>query len=370
MEENEDAFDPEEEMRDYDEVARNLPVFCVSSRAYQKMRGRLQKDDFNDDGFRNVDETEVPQLQHHAKKLTEGGRAATCRHFLNGLSQLINSMKMWATDAQPQFHVDDSDRKHEETLLRAQLSTLHRVCCLSAYFYVSGQCTNPSQDLARAVNDCLTSMKVALFECIYTSFGSAIRAAANAAVSTATSWGAHRSAGGLLWATYKATCRRSGVFSGACGLRDFNAELLEPISMQLATGWERAFLRRLPWALEGFAVKARLLLETFHRDVVAHSEQRGTNHAGISMLSQQLRTHMTRLKEVPGILRTVIQDLQREASRGFKPVVAREMEPAYDACVQERGMFEPLSLIVLTRPNSQNRPRLLRTYENPHDRPH
>lgn len=131
MDEDEDAFDPEEEIRDYDEVARNLPVFCVSSRAYQKLRGRLQKDDFNNDGFRNVDETEVPQLQQHAKKLTEAGRAATSRQFLNGLSQLLNSMKMWASNGEPQSHMSHSDKKNEETHLRVQLSDLERVCSSS-----------------------------------------------------------------------------------------------------------------------------------------------------------------------------------------------------------------------------------------------
>lgn len=127
MDEDEDAFDPEEEIRDYDEVARNLPVFCVSSRAYQKMRGRLQKDDFNNDGFRNVDETEVPQLQQHAKKLTEAGRAATSRQFLNGLSQLLNSMKMWASNGEPSSHMSHGDKRDEETHLQVQLSYLESV---------------------------------------------------------------------------------------------------------------------------------------------------------------------------------------------------------------------------------------------------
>lgn len=44
QEEDEDNFNPEEELRDYAEVARLLAVFCVSSRAYQKLSGRLEKD--------------------------------------------------------------------------------------------------------------------------------------------------------------------------------------------------------------------------------------------------------------------------------------------------------------------------------------
>jgi hypothetical protein len=57
-EDDEENFDPNVEERDYDEVARSLPVFCVSSRAYQKMCGRLKKDE-NVPGFMTPQETEV-----------------------------------------------------------------------------------------------------------------------------------------------------------------------------------------------------------------------------------------------------------------------------------------------------------------------
>jgi chromosome segregation ATPase len=78
--EDEDNSNPEDKLRDYDQVAKSLPVFCVSSRAYQKMCGRMQKDD-GVPGFMTPEETEVPQHQAHFKKLTEGGRIQTCRTF-------------------------------------------------------------------------------------------------------------------------------------------------------------------------------------------------------------------------------------------------------------------------------------------------
>lgn len=61
-EEDEENFDPEDEVRDYDRVARELPVFCVSSRAYQYLKGRLRKDG-SVRGFQDVSETEIPMLQ-------------------------------------------------------------------------------------------------------------------------------------------------------------------------------------------------------------------------------------------------------------------------------------------------------------------
>jgi len=42
-EENPDDFGPEDEICDYEKVARSLPVFCVSSRAFQKLSGRMVK---------------------------------------------------------------------------------------------------------------------------------------------------------------------------------------------------------------------------------------------------------------------------------------------------------------------------------------
>jgi hypothetical protein len=64
QEESPDQFDPERDLRDYTEVKNALPVFCVSSRAYQKIRGRLQRDN-NVGGFRSASETEIPALQAH-----------------------------------------------------------------------------------------------------------------------------------------------------------------------------------------------------------------------------------------------------------------------------------------------------------------
>ncbi|KAK4106277.1 hypothetical protein N658DRAFT_482183 [Parathielavia hyrcaniae] len=42
---NDETFDPAHLQRDYTEIARKLPVFCVSSKAYQKMSGRLKNDE-------------------------------------------------------------------------------------------------------------------------------------------------------------------------------------------------------------------------------------------------------------------------------------------------------------------------------------
>ena len=39
-EDDEENFNPDVDVRDYDEVAQSLKCFCVSSRAYQKLSGQ------------------------------------------------------------------------------------------------------------------------------------------------------------------------------------------------------------------------------------------------------------------------------------------------------------------------------------------
>ncbi|KAK3307526.1 uncharacterized protein B0T15DRAFT_530475 [Chaetomium strumarium] len=320
VEEDEANFDPEVDLRDYDAVAASLPVFCVSSRAFQKLSGRLQKDDFDAGGFHSVDDTEIPQLQAYAKQLTEKGRVANSRRFLNSLMRLLNSMTMWASDDGTRSNLSDAERAREETRLRQRLLKME-------------------QDLDLALKDCVASMSKVFTENIYDSFDAYIPAATAAAVPTATGWGAPRAEGGLLWATYKATCRRLGVYHGASGFRDFNDELFSPISRPLASGWERAFQRRLPSSFDNFLRILRTHLDSFHREATERArERRGGDFTGLAMLSQQLQAHSRLITDLGPAVLGLAQERQREANRAFTPVIQDEMTPAYDGCVNERGL--------------------------------
>ncbi|KAH6648251.1 hypothetical protein BKA67DRAFT_522596 [Truncatella angustata] len=320
IEEDETTFDPDHDLRDYDEVANSLPVFCVSSRAYQAICGRFEKENIkaSDIGFMEAEDTEIPQLQRHAKKLTEAGRASNCRRFLNDFSQLINSMRLWASSDDTQSHLTDAEKRREETFLRKLLQGLEDA-------------------FENSVKDSITSVKQSLDEHIFESFNATIPRAVHDAINTASGWGAHRSMGGMYWATYKATVRRNGVYSGASGPRDFNQELFDPISRDLATGWERAFQRRLPIILEQFAANSKALLSKFHQAAVERAQQRHTNVHGVMMLSQQILAHIRTLSELPATLKATITDLQREASREFVPVIMEAMRYAYYTCTEERG---------------------------------
>lgn len=126
VEEDEEHFDPTVEVRDYEEVARSLPVFCVSSRGYQKLQGRLRQDP-PVPGFKAIEETGIPQLQKHCRQLTEKGRAESCRRFLNNLSQLLNSMSLWASNDGTGGNLTEGQKAKEAKILRDSFKKLETV---------------------------------------------------------------------------------------------------------------------------------------------------------------------------------------------------------------------------------------------------
>lgn len=124
--EDELAFDPDGNIRDYDAVAEALPVFCISARAYQKLRGRLPGEAVHVEGFRSIEETEIPRLQIHLKVATEEGRANEARRSLTKLNELLTSMKLWVA-GDSNVGLRKEDRAKNENFVRAQLGALEVV---------------------------------------------------------------------------------------------------------------------------------------------------------------------------------------------------------------------------------------------------
>ena len=114
------------EARDYDEVAKSLPVFCVSSRGYQKLKGRLKKDP-KVPGFTTTDQTEIPALQAHCQQLTIAGRTAACKRFMTNVSQLLNSMTLWASNDGTGANLNEEQRAREARFLNKSIKNLESV---------------------------------------------------------------------------------------------------------------------------------------------------------------------------------------------------------------------------------------------------
>ncbi|KAF2688782.1 hypothetical protein K458DRAFT_414486 [Lentithecium fluviatile CBS 122367] len=317
-EEDEESFNPDVEIRDYDEVARSLPVFCVSSRAYQKMCGRLKKDE-NVPGFKTLEETEMPQLQAHCRKLTEAGRIQTCRSFLLSLCAQLTTFQLWASYDGTGIKMTDEDKQKQFKYLQTRLRQLE-------------------EGLEKAVAACLNIMKKELRDQVFDRFPNLINEAVEAAPDTAQKWGAHRDAGGLYYSTYKAICRRSGAYqSSTAGHRDFNAELMDPILKRGATAWERTFQKRLPKALEVYTKDAGTVLKSFHEKIEERARQNGVGLANLSMLKGSIHNYEQMFQALSVELLAAMQEAQKDANRDFVPTIANIMYTAYELCTEERG---------------------------------
>ncbi|KAI1819833.1 hypothetical protein F4861DRAFT_534136 [Xylaria intraflava] len=310
-------FDPESEIRDYEDLARNFPVFCVSSRAYQKLQGRLRKDHTKSSGFICVEDTEIPDLQKHAKSLAEARRAIYSRSFLNEIFQLVNSMKLWSTDDDVRPSLTEEEKFQEQDYIYWLLSHLEKDIESSVHKLVE----NVRESVAR----------------VFSKISSFIPAAIEAAPTTAYSWGAPRNEGGLAWSTYKAVVRRKGVYQAASGLRDFNQDLFDPIWRNLATIWERTFQHRLPAALKVLARDTTRELEKFHLAAKARAESRQINTPHLAILSNQIMAHIQAVKALPTSIQDKLTKLQRESNRRFTQVICSEMKDTYIICRDERG---------------------------------
>jgi GTPase SAR1 family protein len=316
-EENPDEFDPDEEIRDYEEVARSLPVFCVSSRAYQKLSGRLQKDG-GVNGFTALEQTEIPQLQAHCRKLTEAGRLQGCKIFLNSLSRLLTSLSLWASDDGSSAESSTQQRKMMQTFVNRNLQTLEH-------------------QLTEAVRNTMEDVENSLETQLFSYLAAAAQKAANKAVTTSTSWGEPREKGGLFWATYKATVRRLGVFHGAAGQRDFNKELSAPMIKGLMKCWEKTFQRRLPEVFNSFPVIVNTMIKDFHEAIEQRCVSQNLWVSRIARLNDNIDVLESAFNDLAKQTIFNINEAQREINREFTPSVGAAMAPTYERCSQENG---------------------------------
>ncbi|KAK1836798.1 nuclear GTPase SLIP-GC [Podospora conica] len=307
-------FDPEVDQRDYDAIAADLPVYCVSSRAFQNLCGRLPLDKFDPSGFPTVKDTEVPALQDHACMLTEKARVASARKWLHEFAKLIYSMIIWSGNHATQATLTDSEKEKEEAKLQRYLRSVEK-------------------HIDDATNQLTSSMRRAIADCIYNSFDRLLPEARAVAPGICQSWGAPAKDGGMVWATYKATCKRHGIYSGASGARNMNQELFDPVSKNLAIGWDKAFQQRLPAVLDKFSQIIQEHLAHFHRVVTSSPG----NRPGIRTLDAQLKTRQHGIQSYPAVVIKMLQELQKTANRSFSPEIQRGMIPGYEAASAETG---------------------------------
>lgn len=131
-----DDYDPSIQKRDYDEVARSLSAFCISSKAYQQLRKPTQSPTNRVEGFRTVEDTEIPRLQKHAMSSAAIGQIRSNKAYLNQFSQVMNSLTVWTTNDELSLQqgrpvsdasTSETSKDYETNFLQVQVRDLTKV---------------------------------------------------------------------------------------------------------------------------------------------------------------------------------------------------------------------------------------------------
>ena len=112
--------------RNYNALEANVPVYCVSSRAYQKLEGRMINDS-DVKGFRDIADTEVPKLRNHCLEFTKTKRKAACEIFLNRAAGLLDSIELRAASKRPGENQSKEKKDADSEFLKKHHCVLRKV---------------------------------------------------------------------------------------------------------------------------------------------------------------------------------------------------------------------------------------------------
>ncbi|OLN81839.1 Nuclear GTPase SLIP-GC 4 [Colletotrichum chlorophyti] len=313
--------DPQEqsqtEVPDYEKIGKDLPVFCISSRGYQQMRGRMKKDQ-RVVGFTTLEETEVPGLRNHTLDLAAAIQACHFRHHISEVCRMLGALDLFVAGDTANLKLSDKEKEAETKNLETALAKLGKA-------------------LGEVVSRCIAECKTTIRTKILKRTGKAVSNAIEKALPTAEGWGAKYDEGGLRYMTYRATCRRGGIFKGRAGLKDFNEDLLKPLKSATAHSWDLAFNNRLPMKLATLASSSKQLMDSFHERMKYRRFLMENNNLVNEILVKLLAIQKENMAHIGQKHRKLVQDAQKDANRLFYPTIQGSMQKAYDDCMEQQG---------------------------------
>ncbi|KAM7199806.1 Dynamin family domain containing protein [Rhypophila sp. PSN 637] len=283
-----------------------LPFECLQFRnrqGYQRLCGRLKEDEEKKfPCFRNVGDTQIPQLQARARGIATSMRQAECRSFLDNLSQCLTSLMVQVVLAAEPLKMADDLKEMELAFLETYVLKLRK-----------------NEKLKLDILD---------------KFPGAVRFASDQATETAAGWEKPKEEGGMVWSTYRATCVREGVFEGSCDPRDLNQELIAPLMSPFSASWEALFTKYLPKRIDAVADDLTGQLLEFQDGI--RKRQAITKTPTYGMVAQQTKSFAEGVKNTTAV-RTELAFGQKDASRLFLSPINEAMSGIYAICGKERG---------------------------------
>jgi len=336
-------------------VKRDLPVFCISARGYQKLCGRLQEE-VDVDFFETVQETQLPALKEHCKELTWKDRATSYERFLTAASQLLTSLVLWISRGKQRLFPED-DVVRQKILVQDALNPMIMVSRPTPLEAVNGL---TAQNLDGSGSEVTKTLDKVFKESLYKRFSkcsevyapfsgadhyaehAASRARAKAPETLSKLHGTaspHPLTGkrqGAYFNTYRAICRRKGTFDGF-NRYDLTTLLTQPIQDRLSSAWESCFTVTWDGIIKNMVTQCTVHLDKFHRHFKDHAAELHVSTDIMALLDSQQDNFYASLKGIETTATADLKSKQRRINREFSPVIAAAMYPVYELCLDERG---------------------------------
>ncbi|KAL2385678.1 hypothetical protein RJ035_004895 [Blastomyces gilchristii] len=317
----EESFDPSVDLRDYDQVARALPVFCVSSKAYQKLKGRLRRDHAVK-ALCNPEDTEILDLQAHCLSLTIAQRTSGCESFLNGLQQLMNSLDLLSSARGPSDSLCEERQRNDRLFLQNGLDILQ-------------------QGLENLTGEVLAEITSAVEDNIFDKFGASPRLPPfrNAIPLH------HRLATKLAKPLRNGTAHARSLQRVLLGIlikrfadaKGFTNTMIRPMMPVLAVGWERSFSRLIPKILTRYSKTTYGYVKALYASLEPRISAGAVGSKIAEKLKVQLPTYRASFKELSAASSKILCESHKAANRAFVPIIAAELGEAYEGCGSAMG---------------------------------
>ncbi len=156
------------------------------------------------------------------------------------------------------------------------------------------------------------------------------------ALATATAWGNSSAPRGMVFATYKATCRREGCFRGKRGSHDLNGELLQPMADRLAGRWNQTFKTPVRRCVAHFIYNASKGFTQFHQEAIAAAKESGGGR--IELLKRQFQPRKKEIEDAGTKACITIKRHREDAHRNLKLCIQETMNPGYQDILAQSGI--------------------------------
>ncbi|KAF6800951.1 tat pathway signal sequence [Colletotrichum sojae] len=320
VKENEEAFDPNQAGKDYTRISENLPVFCVSSHAYQRMNGQMMVGDFTTAGFRNRLDTGITDLQAHAKALAGSPRAAQCREILSNLIALLSSISYWVTGQDIELAGQDK---------------------MSIMQFLKGSADDLDTRLAQSAASCSRKFDRALESELFDKFDDLVEVAVREGIKIAEKCFLPSRLGGLNPNPFRGICNHGGVRiprsrDGGRSV-DLHKELATRLTTEILRSWDLIFNRAVPLVLDQFLRDCTQHLGGFIHVLQQKYITSRPLHAALELLSTEVDEIIDRVSVISVDIKKYITKSQREANRAFVGPIRKAMLPVWAECTKITG---------------------------------